>query len=239
MHNDRVIDHVGIRVADLNASQRFYDTVLPVLGLERHDDPTYTEWGDFAIGTDGPVTKHLHIAFFAPSHDLVDAFHRAGVDAGYQDDGAPGPRPQYREDYYGGFLRDPDGNSVEAVYTGRTRETGAIDHLWLRTRDVAAIRRFYVATGHAIGVDEPDHVQIITDGASFSYVTGEPVTEHVHIALSADTNAKVDAFHAAAIEAGYEDNGAPGERAEYHPGYYGAFVLDPDGHNVEAVNHNR
>ena len=45
-------------------------------------------------------------------------------------------------------------------------------------------------------------------------------------------------FHAAALAAGYEDNGRPGERAVYHPGYYGAFVLDPDGHNVEVVNHN-
>ena len=47
------------------------------------------------------------------------------------------------------------------------------------------------------------------------------------------------AFHAAALAAGYEDHGRPGERAVYHPGYYGAFVLDPDGHNVEIVNHNR
>ena len=47
------------------------------------------------------------------------------------------------------------------------------------------------------------------------------------------------AFHAAALAAGYEDHGAPGERPVYHPGYYGAFVLDPDGHNVEVVNHNR
>jgi predicted lactoylglutathione lyase len=96
-----------------------------------------------------------------------------------------------------------------------------------------------VAAGHEIGVDEPDHVQIVTDGASVSYVTGEPVTEHVHIAFSAATNEQVDAFHTAATEAGYTDNGAPGERAGYHPGYYGAFVLDPDGHNIEAVNHNR
>jgi hypothetical protein len=49
----------------------------------------------------------------------------------------------------------------------------------------------------------------------------------------------VRAFHAAALAAGYEDHGGPGERAVYHPGYYGAFVLDPDGHNVEVVNHNR
>ena len=78
-----------------------------------------------------------------------------------------------------------------------------------------------------------------TGGASFSFVTGEPLTQHVHIAFAASTNEQVDAFHEAAIEAGYTDNGAPGERAVYHPGYYGAFVLDPDGHNIEAVNHNR
>jgi len=52
-------------------------------------------------------------------------------------------------------------------------------------------------------------------------------------------NATVRAFHAAAVAAGYTDHGGPGERAIYHPGYYGAFVLDPDGHNVEVVNHNR
>ena len=75
--------------------------------------------------------------------------------------------------------------------------------------------------------------------SAFSYVTGDEPTENVHIAFSAKTNEQVDAFHQAAMEGGYTDNGAPGERAVYHPGYYGAFVLDPDGHNIEAVNHNR
>ena len=236
----RVIDHVDIRVADRDESQRFYDTVLAVLGKERTIGVTHIDWGDFSIVADGqPVARNLHIAFHAPSHELVDAFHRAGVEAGFTDDGAPGPRPQYREDYYGGFLRDPDGNSVEAVYTGLERKTGGIDHLWLRTRDVAAIRRFYVAAGLEIGVDEPDHVQIVTAGGTVSYVAGEPQTEHVHLAFGVDTDEAVDAFHRAATGAGYTDNGAPGERAAYHPGYYGAFVLDPDGHNIEAVNHNR
>jgi catechol 2,3-dioxygenase-like lactoylglutathione lyase family enzyme len=75
---------------------------------------------------------------------------------------------------------------------------------------------------------------------SFSLVRDErPLTQHVHLAFPAREDAAVRAVHAAAIEAGYDDNGAPGERAVYHPGYYGAFVLDPDGHNVELVNHNR
>jgi catechol 2,3-dioxygenase-like lactoylglutathione lyase family enzyme len=201
-----VLDHVDIRVADRDASQRFYETVLAVLGRTEHvDDSEYIDWGDFSIVSDGqPVAKHLHIAFAAPSQELVS-----------------------------GPMRDPDGNSVEAVLSERT--PGAIDHVRLRTRDVAAIRRFYLAIGYELEVDEPDHVQV----ASIAYVAGEPPTEHVHIAFRADTDEAVDAFHRGAIHAGYTDNGAPGERAHYHPGYYGAFVLDPDGHNIEAVNHNR
>ena len=61
----------------------------------------------------------------------------------------------------------------------------------------------------------------------------------ITIAFGADSNQTVDAFHAAALAAGYADNGEPGERPKYHPGYYGAFVLDPAGINVEVVNHNR
>ena len=61
--------------------------------------------------------------------------------------------------------------------------------------------------------------------------------EHTHVAFETDSRAKVDAFHAAALAAGGRDNGAPGLRPHYHPDYYGAFVLDPDGHNIEAVCH--
>jgi catechol 2,3-dioxygenase-like lactoylglutathione lyase family enzyme len=66
---------------------------------------------------------------------------------------------------------------------------------------------------------------------------GEPLRGRLHIALRAETRAQVDAFHAAAIEAGGTDNGAPGVRPIYHPDYYGAYVLDPDGNNIEAVCH--
>ena len=100
----------------------------------------------------------------------------------------------------------------------------------------ATRRRIRVTSDNRV---EPGHVQIVTANASISFVAGEPPTEHVHIAFRAGTNEAVDAFHRAAIAAGYTDNGAPGERAAYHPGYYGAFVFDPDGNNVEAVCHNR
>jgi catechol 2,3-dioxygenase-like lactoylglutathione lyase family enzyme len=83
-------------------------------------------------------------------------------------------------------------------------------------------------------------VQFTGEDYSFSLIDdGRPLTEHVHFAFAAREDATVRAFHAAALAAGYEDHGGPGERAVYHPGYYGAFVLDPDGHNVEVVNHNR
>src|SRR4051794_19763251 len=130
-----VFDHVGIAVADLAASERFYRTVLTVLGFEpTHADAGLVEWNDWAIGPtdpEHPVTRGLHIGFRAPSREAVDAFWQAGIDAGYRDDGAPGPRAVYGPDYYGGFLLDPDGNSAEAVHEGREgpMPDGCIDHL--------------------------------------------------------------------------------------------------------------
>jgi catechol 2,3-dioxygenase-like lactoylglutathione lyase family enzyme len=111
-------------------------------------------------------------------------------------------------------------------------------------RDVAAAKRFYTTiaphAGLSLGSDTPVRVQLTGAHASFSLIGGdERPTEHVHLAFPAADDATVDAFHRAALAAGYRDNGAPGERPVYHPGYYGAFVLDPDGNNVEVVNHNR
>jgi catechol 2,3-dioxygenase-like lactoylglutathione lyase family enzyme len=238
-----VFDHVTIRVSDREASERFYDTVLSVLGTTRSGGEDYTEWGDFSIGWDGPATERLHVAFYAPTHELVDAFHAAGVEAGCRDDGAPGPRPQYTPEYYGGFVLDPDGNSVEAVYVDNVRQKGQIDHLWLRTPDVAAVTGFYETIAPVIGFEvrrhSPEHTQLAGPRGTFSFVNGEKSTQRVHIAFAAATNEMVEAFHAVAADAGYRDHAGPGERAKYHAGYYAAFVLDPDGHNVEAVNHNR
>jgi catechol 2,3-dioxygenase-like lactoylglutathione lyase family enzyme len=241
-----VFDHVTIRVADREASLRFYETVLRTLDVERSGEGEgFVEWDDFSLAQatpERPATQRLHIGFYAPSREHVDAFWRAGVDAGYHDDGAPGPRPQYSADYYGGFLLDPDGNSAEGVHHGSPR-TGRIDHLWIRVADVAGSQRFYETvspyTGFRLGTQVPGRVHFKSaSGSSFGLVAGTP-SEHVHLAFTAAENGTVDAFHRAATDAGYRDNGAPGERPEYHPGYYGAFVLDPDGNNVEVVSHNR
>jgi len=241
-----VFDHLGIRVSDRAASEHFYDTVLATLGIVKdHSDDVLAEWQELALSAaehDRPVTHGLHIGFRAPSRDEVDEFWRVGTAAGHRDDGAPGPRPQYTEDYYGSFLLDPDGNSVEAVHHGSMRGRGAIDHVWMRVADVAASRRFYETVapygGFRLAHDSPELARFVGAGGSFSVVAGTPA-EHVHLAFPGPDNATVDEFHRAAIAAGYRDNGAPGEHAVYHPGYYGAFVLDPDGNNVEVVCHNR
>jgi catechol 2,3-dioxygenase-like lactoylglutathione lyase family enzyme len=168
------------------------------------------------------------------------------VEAGYRDDGAPGLRTQYAPTYYGAFLLDPDGNSVEAVCGDfdEAAPDGKVDHLWIRVRAPQVSRRFYTTIAPQAGLrltyDEPDRVRLSGADYRFSLVRDDrPLTQHVHIAFSAQDDATVRAFHAAALAAGYENHGGPGERAVYHPGYYAAFVLDPDGHNVEVVNHNR
>jgi catechol 2,3-dioxygenase-like lactoylglutathione lyase family enzyme len=240
-----VFAHVTIRASDLGRSERFYRTVLGAIGIEpTRDTDRIIAWDDFAIvGTDPehPPTRHLHVGFVAPSREHVDAFWRAGVGAGYVDDGPPGERPQYRPDYYGAFLLDPDANSAEAVHHGDTRRGGNIDHLWIRVRDLEAADAFYRTIARHTGLREgrrwDEGVQFRGAWATFSLVSdGAPVTEDLHVAFPAPDRQTVDDFYAAATSAGYESNGGPGERPQYAPGYYAAFVFDPDGTNVESVH---
>jgi catechol 2,3-dioxygenase-like lactoylglutathione lyase family enzyme len=241
-----MFDHVTIRVSDRAASERFYNTVLAMLGVdETYRIGTFSEWQDFSLaGADktSSTTRRLHVAFVAPTRAQVDGFWRAGRDAGCADDGPPGLRPQYGSDYYGAFLLDPDGNSAEAVHHGDLRRRGIIDHLWIRVADLAAARRFYETIAPHAGLRlryaDAERVGFAGSTGSFSLVAGIP-TENLHMAFAADDDERVRGFHAAAIEAGYRSNGEPGERPRYHPGYYAAYVLDPDGNNVEVVNHHR
>ena len=241
-----VFDHVGVAVSEYEASLRCYELALAQLGYpEPYRGDWYYEWEDLAIGRADearPATRSLHIALAARSSEAVDAWWEAMTAAGYPDDGEPGPRPQYSPSYYGAFVRDPDGNSLEAVHRDRALESdNRLDHLWIRVRDLAESRLFYetVAPTVGLGIRDGDGRRFHVTGASrsFALVQGEPVTENVHLAFPAPDLAAVEAFHRAAVEAGFRDNGGPGERPEYHAGYYGAFVLDPDGNNIEAVFH--
>jgi catechol 2,3-dioxygenase-like lactoylglutathione lyase family enzyme len=117
-----------------------------------------------------------------------------------------------------------------------------IDHLQLVVRDLGASRRFYAAVLEVLNVpmggSADDHFwadELFVSTADSAAATGSLTGRH-HLAFQARDRAMVDAFHQAALAHGGRDNGAPGERP-YHPGYYAAFVLDPDGNNIEAVFH--
>lgn len=118
-----------------------------------------------------------------------------------------------------------------------------IDHIQIVVRDVPASRRFYEAVLGVIGVPLSGMGEgfvwadeLVISAADSEAATGE-LTGRVHLAFQARDRAMVDAFHEAGLDAGGTDNGAPGVRAQYHPGYYAAFLLDPDGNNIEAVFH--
>jgi catechol 2,3-dioxygenase-like lactoylglutathione lyase family enzyme len=124
-----------------------------------------------------------------------------------------------------------------------------IDHVGFAVSDLARSSAFYAAALAPLGVAELMRVTPEQTGAGTAIGYGkhgkpffwigdnERVGQGTHIAFAVDSRAEVDAFYAAAIAAGGVDHGAPGIRAHYHPDYYGAFVLDPDGQNIEAVCH--
>jgi catechol 2,3-dioxygenase-like lactoylglutathione lyase family enzyme len=121
-----------------------------------------------------------------------------------------------------------------------------IDHIGFPVSDYTRARDFYLKALAPLGytlimeVQQNEHdapaAGFGRDGKPDFWIGGEGgLAKAVHIAIVADDRATVDAFYAAAMAAGAKDNGPPGVRAHYHPNYYGAFVLDPDGHNIEAV----
>lgn len=125
-----------------------------------------------------------------------------------------------------------------------------IDHIGFSVSDLAASRGFYEGALAPLGLSvimevteemtggHGAHLGFGRDGNPFFWIgTGGPASTGTHVAFAAADQAMVDAFHKAAMAAGGTDNGAPGLRPQYHPGYYGAFVLDPDGNNIEAVFH--
>ena len=123
-HFGRLLDHVHIRVADVEATRRFYTAVLEALGRRLEAMGPYLHCDEFFISADGPPTMKLHIAFQADGPEMVRRFHTVGLAAGGGDNGAPGERG-YHPGYYAAYLLDPDGNNVEALYHGPVKRSAA------------------------------------------------------------------------------------------------------------------
>lgn len=125
----RLIDHVHLRVSDLEASRRFYAAAVEAVGLgPLNEGPGYFQFDELFVSADGPPTQHLHLAFQARDRETVERWHAAVLDAGGRDNGGPGER-EYHPGYYGAFALDPDGNNVEAVNHGpATRSADAVEH---------------------------------------------------------------------------------------------------------------
>ena len=118
-----------------------------------------------------------------------------------------------------------------------------IDHIGFAVSDFARAKAFYTTAlaplGYALVMDVGHAAGFGTDGKPDFWIGDEgEMGKPLHVAIRAKDRKTVDAFYAAAMKAGARDNGPPGIRAHYHPDYYGAFVLDADGHNIEAVCHD-
>jgi catechol 2,3-dioxygenase-like lactoylglutathione lyase family enzyme len=173
---------VVVHASDRAASERFYVRVLSVLGASatRRDDER-TSWGSFSLAQAAPgqpATRGLHVGFAAGSRADVDELWRSGTEAGYRDDGPPGERPQYTEGYYGAFLLDPDGNSVEAVHHPGVRRAGLVDHVWIRVADLPAARAAYdelaAAAAARVVFESPSKVRYSTGDGSLTVLAGPP-----------------------------------------------------------------
>lgn len=129
LHRGRLIDHIQLVVQDLAASRRFYSAILDTLEIPIGGSADDYFWADELFvstresqAAQGALTGRHHLAFQAKSRAMVDAFHRAALAAGGQDNGGPGERP-YHPGYYAAFVLDPDGNNIEAVYHGEAART--------------------------------------------------------------------------------------------------------------------
>lgn len=124
-HQGRLLDHVHLRVRDLDASKAFYRAVLESVGAGLTiEGEGFFSADELFVSGDGEPTSGLHLAFQAADRETVPRFHEAALAAGGRDNGAPGERP-YHPGYYAAYALDPDGNNVEAVHHGPVRRSAA------------------------------------------------------------------------------------------------------------------
>ncbi len=275
--------HVTLGSNDLEKAAVFYDAVMPILRHARAPISldsflAYAPISGVSSGQDtgqidvtGRIAPFLcvcrpfdgqpascgngfHIAWVATDKAAVKAFHATALAHGGSDAGAPGHRPHYSDDYFAAYVRDPDGNKLQAVFyeDGRVAGPGGtnVSHVTLPFDDLEAGLGFYEPVFASLGIDrhhsasEPGdlyafsrngvdlpvaYVQRPFNGKLAAYGNGQ------HVSFFAKTRTHVDQFFETALAHGAQDDGPPGVRAAYTQPYYAAYVRDPSGTKIQAV----
>ncbi|MDJ0945398.1 MAG: VOC family protein [Kiloniellales bacterium] len=258
--------HFTLGTNDRPRAEAFYAAVTPPLGLKL----VKSVEAFFAYGVEEqappllvinppfdslPATwsNGFHIALLARDAAAVQAFHAAALAAGGHDEGAPGLRPAYAADYYAAYVRDPDGNKLQAVHYRNGRKAGpcgeVVSHITLGSNDLERSRGFYQGLLSVLGVQRLSAEETPGEDLAFGLpgtrlpivfiqkpFDGRPATwgNGAHVSFDAPSHAAVRAFHEAALALGGSDEGAPGLRPRYHAAYYAAYVRDPDGNKLQA-----
>ncbi|MEM1275208.1 MAG: VOC family protein [Pseudomonadota bacterium] len=274
--------HMTLGSNDLGKAARFYDAVMPILNHARAPisldgflayAPITGVSSGAATGqqTAGRISPFLcvcrpydgqpanqgngfHIAWAAADKAAVEAFHAAALAHGGTDEGAPGPRPQYSADYFAAYIRDPDGNKLQAVFYEDGRQTGPggtiLSHVTLPVDDLAAGLAFYEPVFASVGVTRHPSGETPGEDYAFSHNGADLPVVYVqrpfdgksaapgngqHVSFFAATSAEVDQFYQTAIRLGARDEGPPGLRPAYTQPYYAAYIRDPWGTKIQAL----
>ncbi len=260
-----MFSHFTFGTDDVRRAKSFYEATLAPLGFSLQKDGR----GYFAFGRGAEIYPWLyvmrpfnrrpatwgngaHLALLANDDAAVQAFHEAALANGGSDEGEPGLRDHYSADYYAAYVRDPDGNKLQAVHyrNGRSeaKTNQGVSHFTLGSNDLERSRVFYASVLRPLGLapTEEEDEEAVAFGVPGAEVPvfyahlpfdGLPATwgNGTHVAFLAPNRAAVISFHAAALSAGGSDEGGPGPRPHYSPNYYGAYVRDPDGNKIQAV----
>lgn len=278
-----MIMHMTLGSNDLERSAVFYDAVMPILGQARapislDDFLAYAPTSGVSSGQDtgqfdatGRIAPFLcvcrpfddqpasrgngfHIAWVAADKAAVEAFHKAALIHGGSDEGPPGYRPQYSATYFAAYVRDPDGNKLQAVHYEKGLKAGPggtiLSHVTLPFDDLDAGLAFYEPVLATFGVTR--HYESESPGEDYAFSRGDadlPVAyvqrpfdgqpaargNGQHVSFFAATSADVDHFFETALALGAEDDGSPGHRTSYTQPYYAAYIRDPSGTKIQAV----
>ena len=275
--------HMTLGSNDLEKAAVFYDAVMPILNHARapislDNFVAYAPISGVGSGEDtgqfdatGRIAPFLcvcrpydgqpasqgngfHIAWVAADKAAVEAFHTTALAHGGSDEGAPGYRPHYSADYFAAYVRDPDGNKLQAVFYEKGRKAGPggtiLSHVTLPFDDLKAGLAFYEPVFATLGLgrlrsseDPGEDYAFSRDGADLpvAYVQrpfdGKPAAHGngQHVSFFAETSAQVDRFFETALALGGRDDGPPGIRPDYTQPYYAAYIRDPAGTKIQAV----